>query len=178
MNQLVNNSKIDYFLASTIDDSTMGESIIETRSSKPKNKAKNRASSGISQLHKKKGRFSGNKNSDIIEDESYNSNSNKTKKTAITKNKKRINSKSPFPQYNTRNKRKGTAKDEKSTEADEDSKMWGLTGKGIDKNRTKVTNHTNSENGDNPWVESKGNMKRTDKNQMKAKYGNLKNSRI
>ncbi len=68
MNQLVNVSKVDYFLASTIDDSVCEDSIAESRSNKSavsRGKSKGRATSGISHLKKKRG-LAGTKNADLI----------------------------------------------------------------------------------------------------------------
>lgn len=169
-------------MSSTIDESTMGESIVETKSiksGKSKTKSKVRASSGISHFNKKKGRFRGTKNADLMNDESDTSNSYKMKQTSGRKVNKRMSSKSPFPQKNSKNIRKSTAKDEKSTDADEDSKVWGLIGNGIDKkNCTKGTYHTNSENEDNPWVKSKGKMRKKEMTGKVEKIGKRKDSKV
>lgn len=177
MNQLVNVSKVDYFLASTVDDSICDDSMADSRSNKSyisKTKSKGRATSGISHL-KKKGKFGPKKNADLIDDEgSYMSGMEKKKNSKKTK--KRIGSTSPFPQQNVRNK-KNIRKDEKSTDIDEDSKQWGLTGKAIDKkNSTKVTHDTTSENGDNSWIMTKGHASSNEKKKKPTKFsrGNSK----
>ena len=177
MNQLVNVSKVDYFLASTVDDSACDESMADSRSNKSsisKTKTKGRATSGISHL-KKKGKLGHKKNADLIDDDgSYMSGIDKKKN--IKKSKKRVGSTSPFPQQNARNK-KNLRKDEKSTDIDEDSKQWGLAGKAIDKkNSTKVTHDTTSENGDNSWIMSKGHASSNEKKKKASKFsrGNSK----
>jgi len=176
MNQLVNVSKVDYFLASTVDDSILEDSMADSRSNKSfisKTKSKGRATSGISHL-KKKRRVGPKKNADLIDDNGSYMSGVDSKKNV--KKKKRIGSTSPFPQQNLRNK-KNLRKDEKSTDIDEDSKQWGLAGKGIDKkNSTKVTHDTTSENGDNSWIISKGHASSNEKKKRGAKFsrGNSK----
>lgn len=160
MNQLINVSKLDFFLGSTLDDSIMGESLGEDTSTKKSTiqsqKKKIRVGSGNTQLKHRKGLL---KNSKNAEDGGQHRNDSKAK------NRTRYGSTSPFIQSNVRNRKsKGTAKDEKSTDADEDSKTWGLMGRCIDKrNSTKATNNTNSENGDSPWIGAKGNRSSTEK---------------
>lgn len=155
MNQLINISKIDYFLGSTIDESTMGESMNdETTAKSGTSKAKKtRIGSGDHQFANNKGRFKNTKNADLIEDSSQMSKS---------KNRTRYSSKSPFLRNNVKNK---NLKPDKQNEADGDSK-FGLSGKAIDKrNSTKVTQHTNSENGENSWI--KGNISSNEKSKNK-----------
>lgn len=172
MNQLINISKIDYFLGSTLDESMMGESQPEEIMSKKAavsktRKSKIRVGSGNTQLHHKKGLLRNSKNTDeASQDTSINA-----RMASKGKNRTRYDSKSPFPQNNVRNRRgKQMAKDEKSTDADEDSKTWGLMGRGIDKrNSTKATNNTNSENGDSPWIGAKANLSSNEKNKKGTK---------
>ena len=138
MNQLINISKLDYFLQSTIDDSNPNDSGAENKSTKSgitKAKSKVRSGSGAHLIKNKKGRFKGTKNADLIDAESEASSSHYQRREVNSKAKKRIGSTSPFPQQNLRNKKKNQIlrEEQKSTDVDEDSKLWGLTGKGIDK---------------------------------------------
>ena len=182
MNQLINISKIDYFLASTIDDSNMEESTFEDKSSKSgmrKAKSKIRTGSGAQHLKSKKAKMSKKKNADLIENESQASTTQHQRKTVNSKLKKRTGSTSPFQHQNLRNRKKnhGLKDEQKSTDVDEDSKLWGLAGKAIDKrNSTKITHHTNSENDENPWVSVKGNISKNNKIKKNTKIGHKENS--
>jgi hypothetical protein len=151
MNQLVNMSKIDYFLGSTVDESTMGESMNDdttANSSKIKGK-KMRIGSGDFNPKNHKGKSKNTKNADLIDDNA---------KASISKNRTRYSSKSPFLRNNGKNKQ---TKTDKATEADKDAK-WGLSGKAIDKrNSTKVTEQSTSENEESSWV--KGNISSNEK---------------
>ena len=146
-------SKLDYHLGSTIDDS-MAESIAEEKPPKAglAKKKKSRVGSGSHILKSSKGRFKHPKNADLIEDCNIAGTSVYSKQSRGN-NRTKYDSKSPFGRGINKNKKgKNNAKDEKSTDADEDSKTWGLMGRAIDKrNSTKFTHHTNSEE-ESSWV--------------------------
>lgn len=188
MNQLINMSKIDSYLGSTLDDSVMAESAGDDATSKKSGitnskKSKLRVGSGNTQLKHKKGLLRNSKNEDLVDE---NSNlggvrrSQKEKSTNKMRNRTKYGSTSPFPQNNGRDRRgKNVARDEKSTDADEDSKTWGLKGKGVDKrNSTKATNNTNSENGDSSWVVAKGSISSNEKSKRNPKLVNRENSML
>jgi hypothetical protein len=69
MNQLINVSKLDFHLGSTIDDS-MAESLAEEKPPKSgmAKKKKSRVGSGSHILKSSKGRFKNPKNADLIDD--------------------------------------------------------------------------------------------------------------
>lgn len=184
MNQLINPSKLEFFLGtSTIDDSCMVESTEEVSSkqstlSKSK-KSKIRVGSGNYQLKHKKGLLKGSINADISEQiNQKGSKLNRSKDCRNSKTRAKNGSTSPFlQQHNSRINGKMRNRDEKSTDADEDSKTWGLAGKAIDKrNSTKATNVTNSENGDSSWVKSKANASSGDKTSNLSKISKRGNS--
>lgn len=177
MNQLVNVSKIDCYLGSTIDDSAL-ESTEELNSkksslSKPKN-SKVRIGSGHSQI--KNRLIKGSKNADITE-ESLNDakDPNNTDRTKF-KNRTRYSSNSPFPQNNRRKVGKFSQNAEKSTDAEEDSRAWGLAGKALNqKNSAKATNITNSEAGDS-IIMAKGSVSSNEKSKRTNKFSKRGNS--
>lgn len=186
MNQLINMPKVDSYLGSTLDDSIMAESAGDDVTSKKSGitnskKSKLRVGSGNTQLKHRKGLLRNSKNEDLV-DESSNPGGprkgQKEKSTNKMRNRTKYGSTSPFPQNNSRDWRtKNVGKDEKSTDADEDSKAWGLKGKGVDKrNSTKATNNTNSENGDSSWIIGKGSISSNEKNKRNPKLANRENS--
>ena len=177
MNQMINISKMDFFLGSTIDDSTLGESVAEESIGKKSTvgsaKSKMRIGSGNTKLKQHKGLLKSSK-ADDNGDESTTFNRNSEcenfDQAAKTNNKTRHSSVSPFPQKKTKNKNMPDNL-EKSTDG-EDNKGWGAANKLNDKkNSTKFTNNTNSENDENSWIKSNQSKPFKNKNNI-SKRGN------
>lgn len=177
MNQMVNITKVDYFLGSTIDDSALAESAAEEsigkKSSIGSAKSKMRIGSGNSQLKHHKGLLKSSKADDNC-DESATFNRNSECENfdpkLKSKNKTRYSSVSPFPQNKTSNSKQDP--NEKSTDG-EGTKGWGKANKLIDKrNSTKATNNTNSENDENSWIKSNQSKPTKARNNNLAKRGN------
>lgn len=175
MNQMINISKVDYFLGSTIDDSALAESAAEEsigkKSSVGSAKSKLRIGSGNGQLKHHKGLLKSSKADDNCDESTtFNKNSecDNFNPNQKSKNKNRYSSVSPFPQNKNNNKQDPT---EKSTDGEG---MKGLP-KGnriVDKRlSTKATNNTNSENDDNSWIKSNQSKPAKARNNNLAKRG-------
>lgn len=168
MNQLISVSKLNYYLGSTIDETATRDSLLEESISKKSivsnsKKVKARVGSGNVPLKNRKGLLKKSNNEETGEESTTINKDSEVGVVGSNKRKRRTTygSKSPFPRQAVNKKRnKNTAKEEKSTEAEEDFKG----------NRTKKSNKNNKTNhDDNPWVIGNSVMSSTEKSKRDSK---------
>lgn len=168
MNQLINVSKLDHFLGSTIDDSMGSESLVNEGT------PKTRIGSGD---FKFKGKSKAPKNKELNSDISINAESSKASAAGGSNQK----SKKGRPRYNSvtpHNQKSGIGQRVKSGNADQASKTSKYGNSKFDKNiSTKATNITNSENEENmSTLGADGIRKSNDKFKNNHKLGKRGNS--